>query len=108
VAEYRWDSHFPDASRHLAESVFAGIRVFGNWLAGMPLPAAPVCFMQCAPQDNTEHLRIFGSEVRFSAPINCARFDAALLSWLVPNADVGLYPVLQQHAEQLLKEKQRA
>lgn len=108
MAEYRWDSHFPEASRHLAESVFAGIRVFGNWLAGMPLPPAPVSFMHSAPADCSEHQRILGSEIRFDAPSNCARFDAALLAWPVPNADVGLYPVLQQHAEQLLREKQQA
>lgn len=108
MAEYRWDSHFPAASRHLAESVFAGIRVFGNWLAGMPLPPAPVSFIHAAPEDCSEHRRILGSDVSFGAPSNCARFDAALLAWPVPNADVGLYPVLQQHAEQLLREKQQA
>lgn len=108
IAEYQWHSNFPHASRHLAESVFAGIRVFGNWLAGLPLPPAPVCFAHPAPADCSEHLRIFGNDVSFSTPMHCARFDAALLSWPVPNADVGLYPVLQQHAEQLLKEKFRA
>lgn len=108
IAEYQWHSNFPSATRHLAESVFAGIRVFGNWLAGMPLPAAPVHFAHPAPADCSEHLRIFGGAVGFDAPVHCARFDAALLSWPVPNADVGLYPVLQQHAEQLLKEKLRA
>ncbi|NMM38790.1 MAG: AraC family transcriptional regulator [Glaciimonas sp.] len=29
IAEYQWHSNFPSASRHLAESVFAGIRVIG-------------------------------------------------------------------------------
>ena len=43
----------------------------------------------------------------FGATHNCARFDAALLALPVPNADVGLYPVLQQHAEQLLQKKLR-
>jgi len=107
MAEYQWHSRFPHASRHLAESVFAGIRVFGNWLAGAPLPPAAVCFTHPKPDDCSEHRRIFGADVMFGAPINCARFDVALLSWPVPHADVGLYPVLQQHAEQLLKEKLR-
>ena len=108
MAEYLWRSHFPHASRHLAESVFAGVRVFGNWLAGMPLPAAPVSFTHAAPADTGEHHRLFGADVSFGAETNRARFDAALLSLPVPNADVSLYPVLQRHAEQLLQQKLRA
>jgi AraC-like DNA-binding protein len=108
TAQYLWHSHFPQASRHLAESVFAGVRVFSNWLAGMALPAARVAFTHPAPDDTREHRRIFGSEVVFSAPQHCAEFPAVLLTLPVPNADVGLYPVLQQHAEQLLREKMRA
>ncbi|WP_295748452.1 AraC family transcriptional regulator [Undibacterium sp.] len=108
LAQYQWHSHYPGASRHLAESVFAGIRVFGNWLAGAPLPAVPIAFCHPRPADCSEHLRIFGDAPIFDAPLNSASFDAALLAWPVPNADVGMYPVLQQHAEALLKEKSRA
>ena len=107
TAEYLWRSHFPQASRHLAESVFAGVRVFGTWLAGMPLPPAPVSFTHAAPADTSEHYRLFGADVKFEADANRASFDAALLSLPVPNADVSLYPVLQQHAEQLPRQKQR-
>jgi AraC-like DNA-binding protein len=107
MAEYRWTSAVPQASRHLAESVFAGIQVFGNWLAGQPLPPADIAFAHPAPDDTGEHERIFGTRVRFDAPVHAARFPAALLAWPVPNADIGLYPVLQQHAEQLLREKER-
>ncbi|OWW20813.1 AraC family transcriptional regulator [Noviherbaspirillum denitrificans] len=107
VAEYRWDSAMPDASRHLVESVFAGIQVIGSWLAGRELPRAVVAFRHAAPEDCSEHRRIFGENLRFNAEANVARFDSALLAWPVRNADVGLYPVLQQHAEQLLREKQR-
>ena len=106
-AQYLWHNNFPSASRHLAESVFAGIRVFGNWLAGAALPPAPVAFTHAAPENCSEHLRIFGAPVTFGAAVDSACFDAALLKWPVPNADVGLYPVLQQHAEQLLREKLR-
>ncbi|MGE5622426.1 MAG: AraC family transcriptional regulator ligand-binding domain-containing protein [Bacillota bacterium] len=108
IAEYRWHSAFPRASRHLAESVFTGIRVFGGWLAGRALPHVHVAFAHAEPDDLGEYERIFGPDVHFGAPAHAARFDAALLSWPVPNADVGLYPILQQHAERLLKEKQRA
>ncbi len=107
IAEYLWHSHFPHASRHLAESVFAGVRVFGNWLAGMQLPTAPVSFTHPAPADTSEHHRLFGPDVAFGAATNSASFDAALLALPVPNADVSLYPVLQQHAERLLQAKLR-
>ncbi|MBK6569785.1 AraC family transcriptional regulator ligand-binding domain-containing protein [Candidatus Aalborgicola defluviihabitans] len=107
IAEYQWHSHFPQASRHLAESVFAGVRVFGNWLAGSPLPPAAVSFTHSAPTDTSEYRRIFGTDVTFGASLNGARFNAALLALPVPNADVGLYPVLRQHAEQLLQAKLR-
>jgi AraC-like DNA-binding protein len=107
LATYRWHSHFEGASRHLVESVFAGVRVFGNWLAGQALPAAAVHFRHAAPSDTGEHRRIFGTAVVFGAADDCARFDAALLQLPVPNADVTLYPVLQRHAEQLLQDRQR-
>lgn len=108
VTEYQWHCHFPQASRHLVESVFAGIRVFGNWFASATLPDAPVYFRHAAPNDLSEHHRLFGAEVQFDATINCARFPTALLSWPVPNADVSMYPVLQHHAEQLLRQKLQA
>jgi len=106
--EYQWHNHFPHASRHLAESVFAGIRVFGNWFAGTTLPAVPVFFRHSAPSDISEHHRIFGADVVFGKPLDCSTFPTALLDWAVPNADVSMHPLLQQHAEQLLKQKQAA
>ncbi|MFT5642934.1 MAG: AraC-like DNA-binding protein [Janthinobacterium sp.] len=110
VARYAWHSHYRHASHHLADSVFAGIRVFGNWLAGCTLPAPQVAFCHAAPSDakknrNAEYVRIFGALPRFDAPEHVASFDAQLLARPVPNADVSLYPVLQQHAEQLLRSR---
>lgn len=107
TAAYTWHSHYPKASRHLADSVFAGIRVFGNWLAGAPLPPADLALTHDGgdPAGHGEYLRVFGALPRFNAPDNVARFDAELLAWPVPNADVSLYPVLQQHADQLLRQR---
>ena len=113
VAHFRWASNYPDASRHLVDSVFAGIRVCGDWLAGMPLPPARLAFVHdgggqllrhAAHRD--EYVRVLGSLPAFNAPANTATFDAQLLDWPVPNADVSLYPVLCQHAEQLLAQRQ--
>ncbi|MES2262942.1 MAG: AraC family transcriptional regulator [Pseudomonadota bacterium] len=110
VARYRWHSHYPESSRHLADSVFAGIRVFGNWLAGAPLPAATLELAHDGGDSSLhgEYLRVFGALPRFGADANVATFDAQLLNWPVPNADISLYPVLQQHAEQLLKQRAQA
>jgi AraC-like DNA-binding protein len=105
MAEYQWHSLFPQASYHLAESVFAGIRVFGNWLAGMPMLSAPVFFTHSAPPNCSEHERIFGGTVSFNSPIHCARFDVASLARPLANGSVP--QVLHHHAEQLLQEKRQ-
>ncbi|HEY0586316.1 MAG TPA: AraC family transcriptional regulator [Pseudoduganella sp.] len=107
LADYTWHSNYPAHHRHLADSVFAGIRVFGNWLAGTTLPPAELSLMHDGgdPAGHAEYLRVFGALPRFNAVSNLAQFQAALLGWPVPNADVSLYPVLQQHAEQLLKQR---
>ena len=108
LAEYHWLTNYPSATRHLVESVFAGIRVFSTWLAGMELPSSKMQFTHEMASGPDEYLRIFGALPLFGEPINAAHFDAQLLAWPVPNADVGLYPVLQQHAETLLKERARS
>lgn len=107
VAQYTWHSNYPPRHRHLADSVFAGIRVFGNWLAGTPLPPADLQLMHDGGDvaQREEYARVFGAMPRFGAASNTASFDAAMLRWPVPNADVSLYPVLQQHAEQLLAQR---
>jgi AraC-like DNA-binding protein len=107
-AQYQWLSNYPSASRHLVESVFAGIRVFSTWLAGMELPSPRMQFVHAQQSDEAEYVRIFGAVPQFGDSVNAAHFDAQLLGWPVPNADVGLYPVLQQHAEQLLQARTRS
>jgi AraC-like DNA-binding protein len=108
LACYTWTSHFPDASRHLAESVFAGIRTFGSWLAGRPLAPRRLAFAHASDADTAEYERVLGMAPEFGAPAHLACFDAALLAMPVPNADAGMYPVLQQHAERLLQERKDA
>lgn len=107
LAAYTWHSNYPAHCRHLVDSVFAGIRVFGNWLAGTTLPPAELSLMHDggAAAGHAEYMRVFGALPRFNASANAAQFEASLLAWPVPNADVSLYPVLQQHADQLLKQR---
>lgn len=108
VARYTWTSQFPDATRHLAESVFAGIRTFGSWLAGRPLVPLRLAFAHRSDADPAEYARVLGMVPEFGAGLHLACFDAALLAMPVPNADAGMYPVLQQHAERLLREREDA
>jgi AraC-like DNA-binding protein len=106
LACYSWTSHFPDATRHLAESVFAGIRTFGSWLAGRPLAPRRLAFAHHSDADPAEYERVLGMVPAFGADAHLACFDASLLAMPVPNADAGMYPVLQQHAERLLRERE--
>lgn len=107
---YRWISHYPHASRHLVDSVFAGVKVCGDWLAGMPLPPAELAFAHDGGGEallrhashRDEYVRVLGSLPRFRSEANTATMDARVLDWPVPNADTSLYPLLRQHAEQLL------
>jgi AraC-like DNA-binding protein len=110
LAHYTWHSNYDAGQRHLADSVFAGIRVFGNWLAGATLPPARISLTHGGgdPAGHAEYVRVLGELPRFHADANVASFDAQLLAWPVPNADVSLYPVLQQHAEQLLRLRAQA
>lgn len=106
IAHYRWSSPWltPTASRHLAESVMAGILGFANWLAHARLPVLDVSFKHAAPDATLlpTYARLFGSPVQFSAPYTGARFPASVLDQAVPNADPSLFGVLAGHAERLL------
>ena len=106
VAIYRWHSPWLERrpSRHLPESVMAGILSFANWLACRPIPLFSVSFPH-APDptlDWTEYQRIFDTEVCFNAPVTEVRFPAAVLDIEIPNADRSLLPVVERHAVQLL------
>jgi len=107
AACYGWSSYWPCASRHLAESVFAGIRSFGSWLAGRELAPRAVRFAHHSDADPAEYARVLGVAPLFGAGANVAVLDAALLAMPVPNADPALYPLLRQHAERLLAERGR-
>jgi len=106
MACYTWTSHFPGATRHLAESVFAGIRTLSSWLAGRPLAPLRLAFAHASDADPAEYARVLGIVPEFGAQSHQIGFDAALLATPVPNADAGMYPVLQQHAERLLQERE--
>lgn len=111
IAHYVWESPWLTTlpSRHLPESVMAGILSFANWLAHTRVPVIDVAFAHAAPDPALmpAYEQFFGAPVRFDAPQNCARFPAEILDWPVPNADTSLFPVLARHAEQLLAARER-
>lgn len=108
-ALHEWISRYPDATRHLAESVYAGIRVFGSWMAGRPLTPLALHFRHADPgHGHDEYRRVLGVAPTFDSPCHGAAFDVALLAMPVPNADTSLFPVLHQHAERLLAQRAMA
>ncbi|MES2741409.1 MAG: AraC family transcriptional regulator [Pseudomonadota bacterium] len=109
-AHFVWHSNYAPGQRHLIDSVFAGMRVFCNWLAGAALPPAGIVLTHPGGGDDPEreYARVLGSQPRFGGAANVASFDARMLDWPMPNADVSLYPLLQRHAEQLLKQRVQA
>lgn len=109
VATYRW--HCPwlarQPSRHLPESIMAGILTFANWLACQSLPLYSLDFPHARDEraDRGEYRRIFGVDPMFDAPFTQARFPAAVLNIEIPNADRALFPVVERHASQLLAQR---
>jgi AraC-like DNA-binding protein len=75
VARYTWHSNYHASHRHLADSVFAGIRAFGNWLAGATLPAAQLALTHDggAAANRDEYVRLLGAMPTFGAAANVAQ-----------------------------------
>lgn len=109
-AEYVWRSPWlrETPCRHLAESITAGIKIFVDWMAGRQVPVIEIGFAHPAPADLSEYERIFQCPVKFGTAENYARFKAEILGWSVANAEPSLFPVLVQHAEQLLQAREQA
>lgn len=107
LAIYRWHSPWlaGQATRHLPESVMAGIFCFANWLACRTVPLHEVSFPHAADPaaDPAEYARIFAAPVRFGQPVTEARFPAAVLATPIPNADARLFPLIERHALQQLQ-----
>lgn len=107
IACYRW--HCPWLkqwpSRHLPESVMAGIMVFANWLACRRVPLLEVRFPHAADAaaQRDEYERLFAAPVHFRAPVTEVRFPADVLDIAIPNADAALLPLIERHAANLMR-----
>ena len=102
-----WTSALSDstASRHVTESVMAGVRVFAERLVARAIPVRALTFTHGSPGKTDEHQRLLGERVIFDAATNSVTCDRTILDWEVPNADASLFPLLQQHAERLLAQR---
>lgn len=59
-------------------------------------------FSYAAPEDLTEHHRVFGANLEFSRPHNQLEFESDILRVPISSADSRLQGILQQQANQLL------
>ena len=103
---YRWrnDCAAHPAAPALTESVFSGIHTCAQWLAGQPIGTYRVEFTH----EGTPALARWieqsdGVQVRFGAAENRAIFPARVLALAIPQANTALLPLLQQHADALLR-----
>lgn len=88
----------------LAESVFAGIQTCAEWLVGQALGGFEIEFAHRTDAATAAHIaRASGARLRWGAAANCAVFPAALLALPIPQANQGLLPLLQRHADELLQ-----
>ena len=105
-AVYTWrnDCTGHPAAAALSESVFAGILTCAQWLLGRPLGAFDLEFTHHSDADSAAVItQACGGTLRWGAAVNRAIFPAALLDWPLPQANQGLLPLLQRHADALLQ-----
>lgn len=106
VVVYRWrnDCVAHPAAAALAESVFAGIHTCAQWLCGQSLGGYALEFTHAVSAPLAQFIaQSSGAQVRGGAGENRALFPAQVLQWPIPQANTALLPLLQQHADALLK-----
>ena len=104
VYSWRNDCAAHPAAPALTESVFSGIHTCAQWLAGQSIGTYRVEFTHEGPPTLAQWVeRTDGLQLRFGAPENRAIFPAAVLTLAIPQANTALLPLLQQHADALLR-----
>lgn len=105
---YRWrnDCTAHPAANALSESVFSGIHTCAQWLCGRALGRYTLEFTHTVPDAVAQSMaQASGAQLRFGAAENRAVFPAQLLQLPIPQANTALLPLLQQHADALLKSR---
>jgi len=89
-------------SHHQIEAVMVCMLCFSRWLAGVEFSALEASFTHSAPEDISEHQRIFNCPLQFDAPQNQFKISTDLLQQPLPDADPSLFQIHEQQANQKL------
>jgi AraC-like DNA-binding protein len=103
VYAWRNDCAAHPAAGALAESVFSGIQTCAQWLVGQALTDFDIEFVHQADALAAERMAASGARLRWGAAENRAVFAASVLALPIPQANKGLLPLLQRHADELLQ-----
>lgn len=88
----------------LVESVFSGIHTCAQWLCGYPLGGYTLEFAHRGSEGLAQFIeQASGAHVTFGSAQNRVVFPADVLQLPIPQANTALLPLLQQHADALLK-----
>ncbi len=90
-----------------AEYTLAAVVLRTRIASGVAFPLVRVDFAHAAPADHREHVRIFGSPVRFSAERTGIVLARAVWDTPIERGDSGLAAVLERHAQMLLAQLPR-
>lgn len=88
--------------RHAVEAAVAGWIVQARGLVSATINPLEVTFRHAAPEDASEHRRLFQATVRFAQPANSMLLRAADLSRKVAAADPALCALLERQAAALM------
>ena len=108
IAYYTWSAYDEDTPgyEHLADCVFSGIHVIAQWLTESEITPLGVELRRSGLGFEQEYKKIAGCNVIFEQPKNRFLFSASILQLPVKQADPALFPMLKQHADDMLKAKQ--
>ena len=103
---HSWQPLLGQQQRQLSEETLAGWLTFGHWISGLEIPPTEVRFQHPAPQDVSEHRRIFRCPVLFTQADNALVFPKRLLATRLGQADARVRLMLDAYADRLLGELQ--
>ena len=92
LSEHRQDS----------EMTLATVTALCRNMAAPDFTPTAVEFQHDAPDDISEHVRLFRCPIKFAAPSNRLSFNSISLSHPIERADASLCALLDRHAEELL------
>lgn len=95
---HRLDNYLVRQPRHALETMAAGVTTTLGRLTSQSILPVDVAFSYPAPSRTTEHTRVFGPVVTFSADQNQLTFRTADLDTAVPSANPTLLELFERHA----------